>query len=46
MEDTNPQGSVKTVDDAAKAIFGMLEPQQPEGQVEEQAVERLLRLLS
>lgn len=40
MDDTNPQGSVKTVDDAAKAIFGMLEPQQPEeGQVEEQAVE-------
>jgi len=39
MEDTNPQGSVKTVDDAAKAIFGMLDPQQPEGQVEEQAVE-------
>lgn len=39
MDDTNPQGSAKTVDDAAKAIFGMLEPQQPEGQVEEQAVE-------
>jgi hypothetical protein len=39
MEDTNPQGSAKTVDDAARAIFGMLDPQQPEGQVEEQATQ-------
>jgi len=40
MDDTNPQGSVQTVDDAARKIFGMLEPQQPEeGQVEELAEE-------
>ena len=40
MDDTNPQGSAKTVDQAAAQIFGMLEPQQPEeGQVEEQAAE-------
>jgi hypothetical protein len=39
MDDTNPQGSAKTVDQAAAQIFGMLDPQQPEGQVEEQAVE-------
>ena len=39
MEDTNPQGSAKTVDQAAAQIFGMLDPQQPEGQVEEQAAE-------
>ena len=25
MEDTNPQGSAKTVDQAAAQIFGMLE---------------------
>ncbi len=34
MEDTNPQGSA-TVDNAAAKIFGMLEPEQPEGQAEE-----------
>lgn len=34
MEDTNPQGSV-SVDDAAARIFGMLDPQQPQGQAEE-----------
>lgn len=39
MDDTNPQGSAKTVDEAAAQIFGMLDPQQPEGQVEEQAAE-------
>jgi hypothetical protein len=39
MEDTNPQGSVKTVSDAAEAFLGMLEPQEPEGQPEEQAAE-------
>jgi hypothetical protein len=40
MEDSNPQGTGKTVDQAAASIFGMLEPQQPEeGQVEEQAAE-------
>lgn len=40
MEDSNPQGTGKTVDQAAAAIFGMLDPKQPEeGQVEEQAVE-------
>ena len=39
MEDTNPQGSAKTVDDAAAQIFGMLEPEQPEGQAEAQAEE-------
>lgn len=38
MDNTNPQGSV-TVDDAAAKIFGMLEPEQPQGQVEEQAEE-------
>lgn len=38
MEDTNPQGSA-TVDDAAAKIFGMLDPQPEEGQVEEEAVE-------
>lgn len=36
MEQTNPQGS-PTVDDAAAKIFGMLEPEQPEGQAEELA---------
>ena len=30
MEDTNPQGSAQTVDNAAAKIFGMLEPEQPE----------------
>ena len=40
MDDTNPQGSAKTVDQAAAQIFGMLDPQQPEeGQVEEVAAE-------
>lgn len=39
MEDTNPQGSVKTVSDAAEAFLGMLDPQEPEGQPEEQAAE-------
>ena len=38
MEQTNPQGS-PTVDDAAAKIFGMLEPEQPEGQAEELAQE-------
>jgi DNA repair exonuclease SbcCD ATPase subunit len=38
MEETNPQGS-QTVDDAAAKIFGMLEPEQPEGQAEEPAQE-------
>jgi hypothetical protein len=38
MEETNPQGS-QTVDDAAAKIFGMLEPEQPEGQAEELAAE-------
>lgn len=39
MEDTNPQGSATTVDGAAAKIFGMLEPQQPEGQAEEPQAE-------
>ena len=39
MEDTNPQGSATTVNDAASRIFGMLDPQQPEGQAEVQAEE-------
>ena len=40
MEDSNPQGTGKTVDEAAATIFGMLDPKQPEeGQVEEQAAE-------
>jgi DNA repair exonuclease SbcCD ATPase subunit len=38
MEETNPQGS-QTVNDAAAKIFGMLEPEQPEGQAEEPAQE-------
>ena len=38
MEQTNPQGS-PTVDDAAAKIFGMLDPEQPEGQAEELAQE-------
>ena len=42
MDDSNPQGTGKTVDQAAASIFGMLEPQQPEGQVEEQAAEEQL----
>jgi hypothetical protein len=40
MDDSNPQGTAKTVDQAAAQIFGMLDPQQPEeGQVEEVAAE-------
>ena len=39
MEATNPQGSAVTVNDAAARIFGMLDPQQPEGQAEVQAEE-------
>ena len=39
MEDSNPQGTGKTVDQAAASIFDMLEPQQPEGQVEERQEE-------
>ena len=35
MDDTNPQGSVKTVRDAAGAFLGMMEPQEPQGQPEE-----------
>ncbi len=38
MEETNPQGS-QTVNDAASRIFGMLEPEQPQGQAEELAAE-------
>ena len=34
MEDTNPQGSVKTVRDAAGAFLGMMEPTEPQGQPE------------
>ena len=40
MEDTNPQGSVKTVRDAAGAFLGMMEPTEPEGQPDEPAVEQ------
>ena len=39
MEDTNPQGSVKTVRDAAGAFLGMMEPQEPQGQPEEPQAE-------
>jgi len=40
MDDSNPQGTGKTVDQAAATIFGMLDPKQPEeGQVEEVAAE-------
>lgn len=35
MEDTNPQGSVKTVSDAAQAFLGMLEPEEAQAQPEE-----------
>ena len=34
MDDTNPQGSVKTVRDAASAFLGMMEPTEPQGQPE------------
>jgi len=39
MEDTNPQGSVKTVGDAAQAFLGMLEPEEAQAQPEEMAQE-------
>lgn len=39
MEDTNPQGSATDINGAAAKIFGMLEPQQPEGQAEEPQAE-------
>jgi hypothetical protein len=32
MENTNPQGSVETVGDAANAFLRMMEPEEPEGQ--------------
>ena len=35
MEDTNPQGSVKTVRDAAGAFLGMMDAQEPQGQPEQ-----------
>jgi hypothetical protein len=34
MNDTNPEGSVKTVRDAAGAFLGMMEPTEPQGQPE------------
>jgi hypothetical protein len=34
MDDTNPQGSVKTVRDAAGAFLGMMEQTEPQGQPE------------
>ena len=34
MNDTNPEGSVKTVRDAASAFLGMMEPTEPQGQPE------------
>ena len=40
MEDTNPQGSVKTVRDAANTFLGMMEPTEPEGQPEAPVVEQ------
>jgi hypothetical protein len=39
MEDTNPQGSAKTVSDAAASFLEMMEPREPEGQPEELEVE-------
>ena len=36
MENTNPQGSVKTVSDAAQSFLGMMEPEEPQGQPEVQ----------
>lgn len=36
MEDTNPQGSVRTVRDAAQSFLGMMEPEEPQGQPEVQ----------
>lgn len=34
MESTNPQGSVKTVSDAAQSFLGMMESEEPQGQPE------------
>jgi hypothetical protein len=34
--DTNPQGSVKTVSDAANAFLGMMEPEEAQAQPEVQ----------
>jgi hypothetical protein len=39
MEDTNPHGSVDTVQDAARAFLGMMEPEEPKGQPDEEVVE-------
>ena len=39
MEDTNPQGSVDTVHDAARSFLGMMEPEEPKGQPDEEVVE-------
>jgi hypothetical protein len=36
MENTNPQGSVETVGDAANAFLRMMEPEEPQGQPEEE----------
>jgi hypothetical protein len=41
MEDTNPQGSVKTVSDAAQAFLGMLEPEEAQAQPEETVQEEV-----
>jgi hypothetical protein len=32
MENSNPQGTVETVNDAANAFLGMMEPEEPQGQ--------------
>ncbi len=45
MEDTNPQGSAQTVDNAAAKIFGMLEPEQPEGQAVRSSIKQFHRTL-
>ena len=39
MENTNPQGSVETVGDAANAFLRMMEPEEPQGQPEEEVAE-------
>ena len=39
MENTNPQGSVETVGDAANAFLRMMEPEEPQGQPEEEVDE-------
>ena len=39
MENTNPQGSVDTVNDAAGAFLKMMEPEEPQGQPEEEVAE-------